>query len=205
MKKICLALLIYLCTTAFAFAQGKGLLIDDFEGAISGGSDGTVDFGAGGGSSVEATAATDIKHSGKQSIKVVYNAVPGGYMWAARGFGLDARNTVWQVLPKDIKWSEYNAISFYMYGSDSKTKVAFDIKDSGNEMWRFLLEDNFKGWKQIVCPFNGFFPRSDWQPDSADKNTTLDFPIKSFQFEPLPEAKGTLYFDAVELLRQEKK
>ena len=89
-----------------------------------------------------------------------------------------------------------------MYGSDSKTKVAFDIKDNGNEMWRFMLEDNFKGWKQIVCPFKDFFARGDWQPNSADKNYTLDFPIKSFQFEPLPEAKGALYFDDVRLLEK---
>lgn len=183
-------------------AQTEGLLIDDFEGVISGGPDGTVDFGAGGGSSVEVTAATDIRHSGNQSMKVVYNAVPGGYMWIARGYGLDAKNAVWRVFPEDIKWNEYNALSFYVYGGDSKTKVAFDIKDNGNEMWRFLLEDNFEGWKQAICPFNEFFARSDWQPDSADKNATLDFPIKAFQFEPRPEAKGTLYFDEVELIKK---
>jgi hypothetical protein len=122
-------------------------------------------------------------------------------MWMARGVNLDARNAQWLVKPEDIKWSEYNTFSFYMYGSDAKTKVAFDIKDNGNEIWRFMVEDNFIGWKQVVCPFSAFFARDDWQPDNADKNATLDYPIKSYQFEPRPEAKGTLYFDTVELIK----
>lgn len=182
-----------------ALGQDKGLLIDDFEGIISGGGDGSVDFGSGGGSLVEVIADTNIKYSGNQSIKVIYDAVSGGYMWVARGFELDVKNSAWLVKPPDIDWAKYNAFSFYMYGSDSKAKIAFDIKDNGNEMWRFMVEDNFQGWKQVICPFKEFFARGDWQPDNADKNANLDFPIKSFQFEPQPEAKGTLYFDGVEL------
>ena len=202
MRKFFLSLLFVLCLTTFSPAQEKGLLLDDFEGTISGGPDGSVDFGAGGGSTVEVTAATDIKYSGKQSLEVVFDAVQGGYMWVARGYGLDAKNTAWQVLPEDIKWIDFNAFSFYVYGSDSKANIAFDIKDNGNEMWRYMFEDNFKGWKQIICPFNEFFARDDWQPEVADKNTNLDFPIKSFQFEPRLEAKGTLYFDTVELIKK---
>lgn len=188
--------------TIFSFAQDKGLLIDDFESPLTGGPDGTVDFGAGGGSQVVVAADTNIKYSGKQSIKITYDALSSGYMWVARGFDLDAKNTHWLVKPQDIDWTKYNAISFYMYGKDSQTKIAFDIKDKGNEMWRFMIEDNFKGWQRIVCPFNKFFPRSDWQPNNADKNLTLDFPIKSFQFEPRPEAKGTVYFDYMELINK---
>ena len=199
LTKISLIFIFALALTASSCAENKGLLLDDFEGQISGGPDGTVDFGSGGGSAVEVTAAEDVKYSGKQSLKVVYSAVPGGYMWVARGFGLDAKNTNWLIKPQDIDWNKYNAFSFYMYGSETKTQVAFDIKDNGNEMWRFMLEDNFKGWKRIACPFKEFFVRGDWQPDSADKNANLDFPVKSFQFEPRPEAKGTVYFDCLEL------
>ena len=183
-----------------ALAQQEVLLIDDFEGPLAGGPDGTVDFGSGGDSSVELTAATDIKHSGNQSMKIVYNAAPGGYMWIARGFDLDAANTQWLIKPQDIDWAKYSSISFYMYGTDSKANIAFDIKDNGNEMWRFMIEDHFQGWKQIICPFNNFFARGDWQPHNADKNANLDFPIKSFQFEPLPVSEGTFYFDGVSLL-----
>ena len=123
-------------------------------------------------------------------------------MYVARGFGLDAKNAAWLLNPEEIAWKEYRAFCFYMYGSDSKTKIAFDIKDKGGEIWRFIVEDNFAGWKQIVCPFDEFFARSDWQPENAEKNDFLSFPITSFQFEPRPEARGTVYFDCVELIRK---
>ena len=190
----------------FLFLVGCGgaprqLLLDDFEGPINGGASGTVDFGAGAGSTVEVSAAADIRYSGGQSLKIVYDAVPNGYMWIARGFGLDAKNAGWLVKHDSIPWQKYSAFSFYMYGSNSKAKIAFDIKDDGNEYWRFMVDDNFTGWKQIVCPFKAFFARGDWQPQNADKNAVLNFPVKSFQFEPRPPAKGTVYFDRVELLR----
>ncbi len=202
MKLLIVILFFVFCVVGSCPAQEKELLIDGFEVAISGGPEGTLDFGAGGGSSVEVTAATDIKNSGNQAIKVTYTAVSGGYMWVARGFNLDAKNAGWLVKPEEIDWKEYNAVSFYMYGSDTKAKVAFDLEDNGNEMWRFIVEDNFKGWKEIVCPFSEFFARGDWQPDSADKNATMDFPLKSYQFEVLPPAKGTLYFDDVKLVKK---
>jgi hypothetical protein len=195
-----LAVFFVFCLLAACLAQEKGLLIDDFEGKIIGGPEGTVDFGAGGGSSVDVAASTDIKYSGSQSLKVTHDAVSGGYMWVARGFGLGSKNAGWLVKPQDIEWQKFKGISFYMYGSDSKVKVAFDIKDNGNEIWRFMVEDNFQGWKQIICPFNEFFARGDWQPNDADKNAVLDFPIKSFQFEPRPVAKGVVYFDDVQLI-----
>jgi hypothetical protein len=44
--------------------------------------------------------------------------------------------------------------------------------------------------------------RDDWQPATADKNAKIDFPIKIFQFEPLPSSQGTLYFDTVELVKK---
>lgn len=195
-------LLFVLAAATICLAQEKNLLIDDFEVVFSAGPDGTVDSGAGIGSSVEVAAAVDFKRSGKQAMKVTYNAVSGGYIWIARGFDLDAKHADWLVKPQDIDWKKYKAISFYVYGSDSKTKVAFDLKDSGNEIWRYIFEDNFKGWKQIVCLFSEFNARSDWQPQTADKNSMMDFPIKSYQFEPLPEAKGVLYFEDVELINK---
>lgn len=197
--KVKLTLLIVLFLTGVCFAQNDALLLDDFEGEISGGPEGTVDFGAGNGSSVEVSADHQIKNSGEQSLRVDFDALVDGYMWVARGFGLDAANACWLVEPEAIEWNEYNAFSFYMYGTDSKANLAFDIKDNGSEMWRFMVADDFTGWKQLILPFNGFFARDDWQPDDADGNLNLDFPIKSFQFEVRPEAKGTLYFDTVEL------
>ena len=203
MKKIFfLVLALTLFVAGSCLAGGSNLLLDDFEMAVSNGPEGTVDFGAGNGSSVQVTAATDIKNSGNQSLKVVYNAVPGGYIYVARGLGLDAKNANWAIKPSDIKWAEYSGISFYVYGTNSKAKIAFDIKDNGGEIWRFITEDDFVGWKKVVCSFDKFIVRDDWQPMDADKNGQLDFPIKVFQFEPLPPSKGTLYFDTVELVEK---
>jgi len=215
MKRLLLGIVFLLSVVSCGCAQEKApgqagqepqapsaVLLDNFEGAISGGAEGTVDFGAGNGSSVQVSASTDIMHTGKQSLKAEFDAVSGGYMYIAKGFGLDAKNAAWLMKPADIDWTKYSALSFYLYGSDSKTQVAVDVKDSGNEIWRFLVKDDFKGWKQIVCPLKDFFARGDWQPDNADKNATMDFPLKSYQFEPLPVAKGILYFDDVELIKQ---
>jgi Carbohydrate binding domain (family 11) len=195
---IALAMLV----ASVCFAEGNNLLLDDFEVPVSNGLEGTVDFGAGNGSSVAVTAAVDIKNSGKQALKVVYDAVDGGYIYVSRGFGLDAKNANWPIKPSDIKWTEYSAVSFYVYGADSKAKIAFDIKDNGGEIWRFIAVDDSKGWKKVVASFDKFVVRDDWQPDGADKNGQIDFPIKVFQFEPLPGSKGTLYFDTVELVKK---
>ncbi|MBP7217226.1 MAG: hypothetical protein KBA46_08100 [Candidatus Omnitrophica bacterium] len=191
-----------LLVTVGCAQEQQNLLLDDFEGAISGGATGTVDFGAGNGSAVTVTGAQDIKNTGSQSLKVEYDAVTGGYMYIARGFGLDAQNAAWLLKPEEISWNDFSAISFSMYGTDSKAQVAFDVKDSGGEIWRYIVVDDAQGWQQEIHPFDEFFARTDWQPDAADKNGVLDFPIKSFQFEPLAAFKGTLYFDTVELIKQ---
>ena len=201
-KVFFLAAVAFLFTATSCLAEGNNLLLDDFEISVTGGLDGTVDFGSGNGSSVRVTGVSDIKNSGNQALKVVYDAVPGGYIYVARGSGLDARNANWTIKPSDVKWEEYSAISFYVYGTDSKAKIAFDIKDNGGEIWRFITRDNFKGWQKVVCNFDKFVVRDDWQPNDADKNGKLDFPIKVFQFEPLPGSKGTLYFDTVELVKK---
>jgi len=203
MRKLAfLAALIILLTAQVCLAEGGNLLLDDFEVSVSGGPEGTVDFGSGNGSTVEVTQSTDIKNSGNLALKVVYDAVDGGYIYVARGTGLDAKNANWGINPADIKWENYSEISFYMYGMDSKAKIAFDIKDSSSEIWRFMVIDDFKGWKKIVASFDKFVVRDDWQPNGADKNGKIDFPIKVFQFEPLPGSKGTLYFDTVELAKK---
>lgn len=202
MKKSLLLAALILAFSVVSFAQGDNLIIDDFETPIIGGLDGTIDFGSGNGSSVEVSSEPEIKYSNDSSLKVVYDAVAGGYMWIARGFDLDAQNAGWLVDPQDIIWDDYSGLAFYMYGSDSRNRIAVDVKDSGNEVWRFIINDDFSGWKEVVCLFDQFVVRDDWQPESSDKNSVIDFPLKSYQFEPLPESSGTLYFDRVELIKK---
>ena len=184
--------------------EANELLLDDFEGVISSGESGTVDFGSGGGSTVEVKASQEIKHHGEQSLAVKFEALMGGYMWIARGYELTVKGAgKWLVEPKDIDFTKYNALSFYMYGANSKNQVAVDIVDNGGEYWRYLTEDNSAGWKEVVIPFKDFFCRGDWQPGKADKNGELNFPFKAFQFEPRPQGKGTIYFDYVRLVKKE--
>ncbi|MFA6358510.1 MAG: carbohydrate binding domain-containing protein [Candidatus Omnitrophota bacterium] len=201
-KLVFLTMALVLLLVGACLAAGDDLLLEDFEIVVSGGPEGTVDFGAGNGSSVTVTEAGDIKNSGNKALKVVYDAAQGGYIYVSRGYGLDAKNANWGINPANIKWEGYNAISFYVYGTDSKAKIAFDIKDNGGELWRFITVDDFKGWKKVVCEFDKFIVRDDWQPNGADKNGKIDFPIRTFQFEPLPVSGGTLYFDTVELVKK---
>jgi len=203
MKRVMiLAGVLFLGLLVASFATEGNLLIEDFEVPVSSGPDGSVDFGAGNGSVVTVSAAKDIKKSGNQSLKVDYEAANGGYIYVAKGKDLDAKNANWIIKPEDIKWEDFSAISFYMYGTDSKANIAFDIKDNGDELWRFVVVDDFKGWKEVVCSFDKFMVRDDWQPNTADKNGVIDFPIKIVQFEPLAGSKGTLYFDTIELVKK---
>lgn len=193
----------FLVSLGIAYAQGEGeLLLDDFEGAISGGLEGTVDYGSGNGSLVGVAASPEVKYHGQQALEVSFDALTGGYIWVARGYGLDVKGAgAWLVEPKDINFSKYNAVAFYIYGANTGGQVAMDLVDSGSEYWRALIDDNFTGWKEFVIPFSDFFARGDWQPQGADKNAELNFPIRVFQFEPLPVGKGKLYFDYVRLVK----
>lgn len=174
-------------------------LLDSFEGEIN---KETVDFGCSENSSLKVTASQDIKTCGEQSLKLDYQLNPSGYMWVARGYGLDIKGAAkWVVSPEDIKWPKYNAFSLSMYGRDSGGVIAFDIKDSGGELWRFFLDDDRSGWKEVICPLAEFFPRGDWQPEDSDGNQVLDFPIMSFQFEPRIIGKGVYYFDCIKIIR----
>lgn len=183
---------------AGVIGEKNELLIDSFEGEIS---HSTVDFGSSQESSLKVEASGELKICGEQSLKLDYDLKPSGYMWTARGYNLDVKGAGnWEVLPQDIQWDKFGGISFYMYGTGSDGVIAFDIKDAGGEMWRYIIDDDFQGWKEIVCKFSDFFARKDWQPDTADKNEVLDFPIMSFQFEPRMPGKGVYYFDCVKFV-----
>ena len=195
-----LALSAFLVATASVSAQetGKAFLLDDFEGPIVAGQ--TIDAGAGNGSAVTVSADADVKRAGAQSLKIDYDAVSGGTLWIARGYGLDVKGAaLWTAEPEKIDWLSYGAVSFYLKGSGSGAQMAFDIKDAGGEIFRFMVKDDARDWKQVVCPFDQFFPRGDWQPPAADKNGELDFPVKSFGFEPIAIAKGMVHIDEVSL------
>lgn len=193
-------LLLFICPILCSAQESKVLVLDDFEDEIISGPKGTIDAGSGNGSSIQVSADHENKYGGEQSLKIVYDAVSGGYMWVARGYNLDVKGAAqWSVKPQDIDWSKYTAITFYMNGSNSLASIAFDIKDAGKEMFRFMIKDDFTGWKKMTCSFDQFFPRGDWQPADADVNGVLDFPVMSFQFEPIAIKNGSVHIDDVSL------
>jgi hypothetical protein len=157
-------------------AAPKVFVLDDFEGEIVDGK--TVDARAGGGSSVAVSADTVEKHSGAQSLKIDYDAVEGGSIYVSRA------------VPDGIAWASYGAISFWMKGTGSGAQVALDFEDTTGEMYRCMVKDDAKTWKQAICPFPQFLALGDGQ---------LSFPIKAFRFEPLAIAKGVIYIDDVSL------
>lgn len=173
------------------------LLLDNFEGEIN---SETVDFGASDNSQIKVTASQENKFCGRQSLKISYDLKSGGYMWAGRGYGLEVEGAgSWLVEPRDIEWDKYGAISIAMYGQNNGAMYAFDIKDSGGEIWRYIIDDDFEGWEQLFFPFEHFFSRQDWQPEEAEVNQVLDFPVKSYQFEPILPGERKTYFDCVKL------
>lgn len=178
------------------------IMLDSFEGELN---SQTVDFGSSPNSYLKVEPAKNLKICGEQSIKIIYELKPSGYMWVARGYKLDVKGAgKWLVKPQDIDWKDFDAFSVYMYGRNTQGIVALDIKDAGGEMWRFIINDDFQGWKEIICPFSQFFARTDWQPDNAKKNEILDFPINSFQFEPRSPGKGVYYFDCLKLIKRNR-
>lgn len=196
-----------LMISAFALAAGNSLLLDSWEGQIigagitSGSMAGNVDYGAGGGSSLEIYADKTTKVDGEQSIKLVFFAMPGGWMWCARGYNIDVKGAAaWLVKPDNIKWNDYDTISFWWKGTGSGKILAFDIIDAKKEYFRFTVKDESTEWKQIIAPFKDFAVRTDWQPATAVKNGVLDFPIMTYQFEPRPRNEAEWNFDKVELI-----
>lgn len=181
------------------------LIIDSFEGKIEGGPDATVDYGSGSGAKIDVFPAREPVKHGRQSLKVIYDVSQGGYMWVARGYDLFITTAgQWTIRPEKIKWDEYDAIAFYVYGEESGNDIAFDLIDNGKEYWRFMIKDDCSGWKEVIIPFSEFKARTDWQPDIAQRNDTLDFPVKAFQFEP-KTGTGTLFFDKVYLSKKQTK
>ncbi len=202
-ERLVLFVLVFLSgLTGCGLITAPDLLLDSFEGEIS---PNTLDYGSSDNSQLTASASSEKRLCGEQSLNLSYDLQPGGYMWAGRGWGLDVEGaSCWLVEPGQIEWEKYKAISVAVYGQSSGAMYAFDIRDKGGEIWRYLIDDDFQGWQEIVLPFKGFFARTDWQPDDAETTKTLDFPVKSYQFEPLLPGQRQVYFDCIKLTARSK-
>jgi len=186
------------------YAQEE-LLLDSFEGRIN---SYTVDLEKSKGSEIKVSGERKLKVCGKQSMKVEFEVkslqsgkvIGEGFVRAGRGYGLKTRRAGrWLVKPRRINWDKFNAISFMCYGRNSKAIIKFGVRDVKGEVWKFIFRDDFKGWKEIIAPFEQFYMRREEQPEGLECNTILDFPLKSFFFEFVLPGKDVYYFDCVKL------
>lgn len=177
----------------------KTLMIDSYDKPLG---NRQADFGSSSGTSIDVGGYIGAKKCGTKSLRIKYNLLEGGYMYCARGYRLDEPGAAWDgPHPEKIDWNGYSGISLQVHGS-RRGPIAFDVKDSGGELHRFLIDDNFYGWKEIYVPFTSFISRTDWQPQNATVNKVLDFPIFSYQFEPKNPGEGEVYFDCLMLVKE---
>lgn len=105
-------------------------------------------------------------------------------------------------------WSDFNALSFWLYGNMTGGIVQVEVFDNRNpdmpgdsaERWYYRITDDYEGWRQFTIPFDLFQRRTDWQPDGApDDGLGLDAVSGyAFGFPPAVGAK-TAYVDDVRL------
>ncbi|MCK5707597.1 MAG: CIA30 family protein [Candidatus Aureabacteria bacterium] len=192
--------------TPITVLSGNKLLIDDLEGNI------LTDSGYGNRAELSVSfilkkdCSEDI-HTGNQAIKLTYDKTYGGYMYCARGFGLTPsvkipqEKLIWTVKPDEIDFNKYNAFGFYIKGDNTGNTIAVDLFDKDKEVFRYMITDDSKSWKEIVIPFNKFISRNDYQSNSSKSNKKIDFPILTYQFEPFggkgKEIKGNIIIDTV--------
>ncbi len=182
------------------------LLIDDLEGEIS------SDNGCGNGAECTITFLSrqdhpDDVYTGLQAMQITYDKTYGGYLYCARGFGLKPameipeEKLIWSIRPEKIDFQKYNAFGFYFKGDNTGNTIAVDLLDKDREIFRHEFSDDSSEWKEITVPFAQFKQRSDYQPDWNKSNKVLDFPVVTYQFEPLTgtgkEIKGDIIIDAV--------
>lgn len=105
----------------------------------------------------------------------------------------------WKVKPEEVVWENYGALSFRLFGFGHGATIAFDVKDSSGELFRFVVTDDTEGWRQVVCPFDQFVLCVEPQASLVAGNGNLDFPILSFQFKPLSDTRGGFKVDDVTL------
>ena len=142
--------ILFLVSLGIAYAQGEGeLLLDDFEGAISGGLEGTVDYGSGNGSSLGVAASPEVKYHGQQALEVSFDALSGGYI------GVATNNTAeYTAIVEALKWLAKNHsgsnLVFYLDSqlASSQLNGIFKVKNAKIReliMAVRVLESQFKG------------------------------------------------------------
>jgi len=103
-------------------------------------------------------------------------------------------------------WTAYNALSFWMYGTETDGIIQMDIFDNRSgpgdtaERWYYRLDDTFGGWKQFTIPFELFQRRTDFQPNGAPDDGLGLNEVAGYAFGfPAGAGAHVIYFDDVAL------
>lgn len=208
MKKnvLLIVALILVSITAFAADVAQptagGMMVANFEGF-----DGTLSVG--GGSPVfektiwSAYNDADASKGSKIAAEVTNDAANGSkaikLTWTLDGWcgmivgGEDyANNPTWN-------WSNYKNLSFYIKSADDKkANLVVRLSDVNDERFGSPTIKVTPEWQQVVIPFDKFKARSDWQPNTAKRDTFLDFPIREIEFAP-QSPKGNVIIDMIEV------
>ncbi len=107
-------------------------------------------------------------------------------------------------------WTPYNALRFWLHGSNTGAAVQVEIFDNRNpnipgdsaERWYYRIADDYVGWQEFTIEFRSFQRRSDWQPGGApDDGLGLDL-VSGLAFGfPAGVGAQTAYLDDVRLVR----
>ena len=70
-----------------------------------------------------------------------------------------------------MDWSTWLGVTFWVYGADSGGVLLFEIQENRNpgsmvndvEVWSYSFQDNFTGWKTVLCPLEQISPQGDWE------------------------------------------
>ena len=150
----------------FAFTSSNPInLIDDFENGLPSGVDpngvsvgfvtfqdpnSTVAISTTPAPPAPVPGAADPNHVLQMDVSVISYA----------GFVHNFENeTVDEWVPQD--WSDFEGISFWLYGNNSGTTMFIDVLDNRNpgsttddaERWSIAFQDDFSGWQEIKLPF----------------------------------------------------
>jgi len=180
----------------------RSLTIDDFEdGQLPSGTDSNgIDIGfftwMGGGGTTEITTTLQATNTVLQMDSVVPS---GGWAGMTHHFENEAVDT-W--VSQD--WSDYQAVSFWVYGTNTGKTLFFEVQDNRNpgstvddtEIWNYTFLDNFSGWKRFEVMFADF-NRKDIGNGAPNDDFTLT-EVHGWAFGTT-EYAGTLYLDNVQI------
>ncbi len=176
--------------------------VDNFEnGALPHGLDGDgMDVGfftwTGPGASVNITTTFQVTNTVLQ----MDSSVPAG-SWGGTTHHFE-NDTVDTWVPQD--WSSYQAVGFWVYGTNSGKQLFFEIQDNRNpgstsddtEIFSYPFTDNFSGWKHFEVQFSEFARKEIGNGAPNDGFTLTE--VHGWAFGST-EYAGTLYLNDVQI------